>query len=84
MVLKLEDFSCFIANWNDKCSNIRNIAVELNIGIDSIVFFDDNPVERDWVRNQLHDVKVIEVPKNSINYLKALNESTFFDVRPHF
>jgi FkbH-like protein len=78
-LLKKNDFSSMQINWKDKASSIKKISKELNIGLDSIVFFDDNPVERDWVRKQLPNVKVIEVPKNSMDYLKALNESTFFD-----
>jgi FkbH-like protein len=78
-LLKKNDFSSMQINWEDKASSIKKISKELNIGLDSIVFFDDNPVERDWVRKQLPNVKVIDVPKNSMDYLKALNESTFFD-----
>jgi FkbH-like protein len=78
-LLKKSDFSSMQIHWENKASSIEKISEELNIGLDSIVFFDDNPVERDWVRKQLPNVKVIEVPKNSMDYLKALNESTFFD-----
>jgi len=78
-LLKKNDFSSMQIHWEDKASSIEIISEELNIGLDSIVFFDDNPVERDWVRKQLPNVKVIDVPKNSMDYLKALNESTFFD-----
>ena len=52
-VLKFEDFSAFKANWNTKPENIREIAAELNIGLDSIVFVDDNPAERALVEEQL-------------------------------
>ena len=79
-LLKKNDFSSMQINWEDKASSIKKISKELNIGLDSIVFFDDNPVERDWVRKQLPNVKVIDVPKNSMDYLKALNESTFFGI----
>lgn len=78
-LLKKSDFSSMQIHWENKASSIKKISEELNIGLDSIVFFDDNPVERDWVKKQLPNVKVIEVPKNSMDYLKALNESTFFD-----
>ena len=46
MVLRLEDISCFVANWDDKATNLGRIAQELNIGVDSLVFVDDNPAER--------------------------------------
>ena len=78
-LLKISDFSSIQIHWEDKASSIEKISEELNIGLDSIVFFDDNPVERDWVQKQLPTVKVIDVPENSMDYLKALNESTFFD-----
>jgi FkbH-like protein len=79
MVLKLEDFSCFIANWNDKSSNIRNIAVELNIGIDSIVFFDDNPAERAIVNKFLPEVEVIDTTEDPAMYISALDQARCFD-----
>ena len=78
-LLKEGDFSSIQIHWEDKALSIKKISEQLNIGLDSIVFFDDNPVERDWVRKQLPNVKVIEVPKNEIDYLKALNESMYFD-----
>lgn len=78
-LIKVSDFSAIQIHWKDKASSIKKIAEELNIGLDSLVFFDDNPVERDWVRKQLPEVKVVEVPKNPMNYSKSLIESTFFD-----
>ncbi len=78
-LLKKSDFSSIQIHWENKASSIEKISQELNISLDSIVFFDDSPFERDWVRKQLPSVKVIEVPKNPMNYLKALNESKFFD-----
>jgi FkbH-like protein len=79
MILKLEDFSCFIANWNDKSSNIRNISIELNIGINSIVFFDDNPAEREIVAKFLPEVEVIDTTKDPAMYISALDQSRCFD-----
>ena len=46
MVLREDDIACFVANFDDKASNIRKIAEALNVGLDSLVFVDDNPVER--------------------------------------
>ena len=60
MVLRLSDIACFRANWDDKAGNIKAIAAELNIGLDSLVFLDDNPFERNFVREQLPMVAVPE------------------------
>lgn len=67
MVLKEEDFVCFKINWEPKAKNIAEIANELNIGIDSLVFVDDNPVEREAVRENLPEVCVPEFPKDTAN-----------------
>lgn len=62
MVLKDTDFACKKINWNDKASNIRAIAEELNIGLDSFVFVDDNPSERELIKQELPMVAVPEWP----------------------
>ncbi len=62
MLLRRSDISCFVANWDDKATNLRRIARELNIGIDSLVLLDDNPFERNLVRAELPEVGVPEVP----------------------
>ena len=62
MVLKREDIASFRANWDDKAANIRAIAHDLNIGLDAMVFLDDNPFERNLVREMLPMVAVPEVP----------------------
>lgn len=62
MPLSLKDFACTRINWNDKATNIREIAQELNIGLDSMVFVDDNPTERELIRLQLPMVAVPEWP----------------------
>lgn len=79
-VLKLEDFSAFKANWNPKPENIREIATELNIGLDSLVFVDDNPVERALVANQLPDVAVPEVGSDVSRYPEVLEHEGYFEV----
>lgn len=79
MVLKLTDISSFIANWNDKASNIKVIAEELNIGLDSIVFFDDNPTERALVKEFVPEVKVVDVPNDPAYYVRALDQSFCFE-----
>ena len=62
MPLKLEDFVSKRINWQDKAANIRAIAEELNIGLDSMVFVDDNPTERELIKLQLPMVAVPEFP----------------------
>ena len=80
MILKMEDIACFVANWEDKASNLKYIADTIGIGIDSLVFFDDNPVERQIVTQFLPEVKVIEVPIDPAYYIRALDRSNAFDV----
>jgi FkbH-like protein len=79
MILKLDDISCFIADWNDKAGNIRRIAGELNIGVDSLVFFDDNPAERAIVGQMVPEVLVVEVPDDPALYVRALDDTNAFD-----
>jgi FkbH-like protein len=78
-ILKLEDFSAFQANWDPKHQNIRNIAQALNIGIDSLVFADDNPVEREIVQSQEPEVKVPVLGSNVAHYINILDKSGYFE-----
>jgi FkbH-like protein len=79
MVLKRSDISCFIANWNDKASNLREIARRLNIGIDALVFLDDNPFERNQVREELSMVAVPELPEDPALYPQCLADAGYFE-----
>lgn len=79
MVLKREDISCFIANWEDKASNLREIARRLNIGLDALVFCDDNPFEREQVRAALPEVRVPELPEDPSYYAEALAAAGYFE-----
>jgi FkbH-like protein len=79
-VLRLEDFSAFKANWNTKPENIREIAAELNIGLDSIVFVDDNPVERALVEEQLPEVAVPNVSSDVSVFAEVLEQERYFEV----
>ncbi len=79
MVLRRSDIACFLANWEDKATNLRSIAQMLNIGTDSFVFFDDNPAEREIIRMNLPEVLVIDVPSDPAYYAKALSNSGAFD-----
>lgn len=80
MVLRMEDFSAFVANWQDKASNIRSIQQMLNIGMDSLIFLDDNPFERNLVRSMLPEVTVPELPEDPALYRSCLQELGLFEV----
>lgn len=79
MILRLSDISIFVANWNDKASNIRYIQKNLNIGMDSIVFLDDNPFERNLVRTLIPEIEVPELPEDPALYLGFLQDANYFD-----
>jgi len=79
MVLKPEDFVGWRINWNDKARNIADLAAELNLGLQSVVFIDDNPVERARVREALPEVLVPEWPVDKLQYPAALAELRCFD-----
>jgi FkbH-like protein len=79
-ILKLEDFSAFKANWNPKPDNIREIAAELNIGLDAIVFVDDNPAERTLVADQLPDVAVPELGSDVSLFAEIIEHEGYFEV----
>jgi FkbH-like protein len=78
-VLRLPDFACFVANWGDKASNLRRIARELALGLDSMVFVDDNPAERDIIRRELPAVAVPELPEDIAGYPACLAEAGYFE-----
>ena len=79
MVLKRTDIASFVANWHDKASNIRAIAEELNIGLDSLVFVDDNPFERSLVRRELPMVAVPEVGDDPATFAQTLADAGYFE-----
>jgi FkbH-like protein len=79
MVLKRSDIACFVANWTDKASNLRHIARSLNIGLDSLVFADDNPVERALIRRELPMVAVPELPEDPALYVSTLAAAGYFE-----
>ena len=79
MVLTLEDISIFIANWDNKADNIREIQSVLNIGFDSMVFIDDNPFERDIVKQNIPELTVPDLPEDPANYLEYLNTLNLFE-----
>jgi FkbH-like protein len=79
MVLRLEDIAVFIANWENKADNIRAIQEILNIGFDSMVFVDDNPAEREMVRQNLPKVCVPELPEDPALYTDYLKSLELFE-----
>lgn len=78
-LLRREHFSAFEVHWEDKAQSLRRIAQSLNIGLDSLVFVDDNPAERAWVRAEVPEVSVIELPAQVMGYWKALEACGCFD-----
>lgn len=79
MVLSLEDIAVFRANWDNKVDNIRQIGVALNIGLDSMIFLDDNPFERNMVREALPEVLVPELPDDPAEFLEYLYPLHLFE-----
>ena len=79
MVLKEADIAVFVANWENKADNIKLVQKTLNIGFDSMVFLDDNPFERNIVREYLPEVIVPELPEDPANYVRALVELNLFE-----
>lgn len=79
MVLKLSDFASFHANWDNKVDNIKQIAEEINIGLNSLVFVDDNPAERELIRNTLPEVAVPELPLDPSGYIQAIDAGKWFE-----
>ena len=80
MILREEHFSCFRINWKDKVTNIKEIASEINIGLDSMVFFDDDPRNREFMKESLPEVLTIDLPKDPSFYSQTLMSLTDFNV----
>jgi FkbH-like protein len=79
MVLRRSDFAAFQANWDDKAQNLKAIATRLNIGVDSLVFVDDNPIERARIRQSLPMVSVPELPDDAAHYVRCLADAGYFE-----
>jgi len=79
MILKREDFSAWRINWTDKAQNIVEILEELNLGLQSAVFIDDNPIERERVKTALPEVLVPDWPRDKMLYASALSGLTCFN-----
>ena len=79
MVLQPDDFAVMVCNWSNKADNIRFIADTLDVGLDSLVFVDDNPAERALVRAELPMVAVPELPEDPALYVRALDQQAYFE-----
>jgi len=79
MLLRPKDFSAVRINWNDKAQNLREIASELNVGVDALAFLDDNPVEREQVRGALPEIIVIDLPQDPLGYAAAVRDCPVFE-----
>ncbi len=79
MLLREEHIAVFQANWSDKATNIRAIAKELSLGLESLVFLDDNPVERELIRQELPEVAVPELDADPANYARTLAAAGYFE-----
>jgi FkbH-like protein len=79
MLLKPKHFAAMRINWGAKSQNLREIAAELNIGIDSLAFVDDNPIERQQIRSQVPEVFVIELPNDPMEFARAIRECPRFE-----
>lgn len=78
MVLKRSDITAHRINWNDKANNLRELAAELNLGLDSFVVLDDNPVERSWIEDSLPEVEVCPAG-DPLEMLRWLSTCARFD-----
>src|SRR5271157_5035827 len=79
MILKLNDVSCFVANWENKADNLRSIADRLELKLDAFVFVDDNPAERAIVRQFAPEVAVPDMPEDAAGYVHALALHRYFE-----
>ena len=72
MILREDNFASIRINWNDKLSNMRAIAEELHIGLDSFVYFDDDPINRELISKALPEVMTVDLPKDPSLYAPTL------------
>lgn len=79
MLLKEEHFACMKVNWQDKVTNMNEIANELNIGLESMIFIDDDSTQRELVKSLLPQVFVVDLPVDSSEYAKSIEEMISFN-----
>jgi len=83
MILTESDFSCIKINWNNKASNMQEISKELNIGLDSFVFFDDDPINRELIRESMPEITTPELPHDPSFYsevIQSLHDFSTFQI----
>lgn len=80
MVLKEKHFAAIQINWNDKASNLKTIAKNINIGLDSLVFFDDDKMNRGLVQVSLPEVHTVDVPEDPTLYPQTLKNLDDFNI----
>jgi len=80
MPLNMDDFSVFCCNWTDKGNNLKHIARELNIGLDSLVMIDDSPVECAQIRDSVPEVTVVEMDMDPANFVRTIESGYYFEL----
>ena len=81
MRVRLADIAVLSAGWDDKAAQLRRIAEDLGIGLDALVFVDDNPVEREVVRRLVPEVDVVRLPVDPAGYVRALADYPYFETQ---
>jgi FkbH-like protein len=79
MLLRRQHFSAMRIHWREKTESLREIAAELNVGLDAVAFLDDNPVERRLVRTELPEVLVVDLPADPWQYAATVRDCAFFE-----
>lgn len=82
-ILQVNDFAVFEASWNDKASGLRKIAKQLNVGLDSFVFVDDNPVECNLIRQELPEVAVVNVIDDPADFIYQVEQGYWFQFQKY-
>jgi len=80
MILKKEHFASIKINWNDKVSNIKEISDELNFGLENFVFFDDDPLNREFMKSSLPQVLTVDLPADPSKYVRTIQEMNEFNL----
>jgi FkbH-like protein len=80
MILKKEHFASIKINWNDKVSNIKEISDELNFGLENFVFFDDDPLNREFMKSSLPQVLTVDLPTDPSKYVGTIQEMNEFNL----
>jgi FkbH-like protein len=79
MLLRPSNFADVRINWNDKVQSLQEIASALNVGVDSLAFLDDNPVEREQIRAALPEVFVVDLPEDPLAFASTIRDCPVFE-----